>query len=341
MSPRKPTNDEMLGPGGLIVDVKPLMDYWEASSYEELDNKPIRLDQPLQSGLNRYPSNWVEGLCVSLGMIDKGDKRSKIKAAVAKLMNNDMVREVVAGLPKEGSQALSKVLQEGGWVKYPILSRDFGSEEQDSYFWKEKPPLSVIGQLRVRGLLLIGRHDLGGRQYKVAVVPQELREPLKAILSDYQEKKPSVKGKTRKKFFPGQVAPFYEVCPEVTAPEMRAVVISNCPGLPDDKYTFIDCYCLDPRCDCRIAYLWVVASSAPSKVLAAINFGWEPIRFYQEWFKRIGVNINDPEIANEIINRKGPSLCPRMEQTHLAPALLELIAPQLEEPTYLQVLKRR
>jgi len=187
VSPRKPTSDEIFGPGGLIINPGALVDSYESSMYEESDNKPIRLDQPLQSALNRYPGVWIDGLCVSLGLSDKGGKKLKIQALVAMLTSHDMLQGVVASLPNEGREALSKVLQEGGWIKYSSLSRELGSEEQDSYFWNERTPVSVIGKLRVRGLLMVGRHDLGGKRYKVAVIPQELREPLKVILSESRE----------------------------------------------------------------------------------------------------------------------------------------------------------
>jgi hypothetical protein len=87
-------------------------------------------------------------------------------------------------------------LNRGGWVKYGELSRQFGDETRDGWWWDRNPPQSTIGQLRLRGLLFVGQAPIGSRHYKVAVIPNELREPLRATLdttSSSQKVSPSLK----------------------------------------------------------------------------------------------------------------------------------------------------
>jgi hypothetical protein len=78
-------------------------------------------------------------------------------------------------------EALKLVMDEGGWVKYNKLSSEYG-EGNDSYFWETEPPTSIVGVLRVHGLLFIGKTGIGGRMYKVAVVPKDIRKRLEDML---------------------------------------------------------------------------------------------------------------------------------------------------------------
>jgi len=77
----------------------------------------------------------------------------------------------------------------------------------------------------------------------------------------------------------GEILPFYSVCPAIAETEMRWISIKIHPKLPDGDYGLADAYCADPNCDCRVIYLWVIAENAPGRILASINYGWEPLRF--------------------------------------------------------------
>ncbi len=59
---------------------------------------------------------------------------------------------------------------------------NFGGEEEDSYWWKTEPPISTIGILRLHVLLFVGKAEIGGRMYRVAVVPKDIREELVEML---------------------------------------------------------------------------------------------------------------------------------------------------------------
>ena len=133
----------------------------------------------------------------------------------------------------------------------------------------------------------------------------------------------------------GKIALFYEVCPEfLEMPgEMLTVMVANHPRVPDDEYGFLEAYCADPKCDCRVAYLTVVGKSRPGKVLAQITFGWEPLDFYVKW-------MGAKEADAMICDLKGPALMHMAPQSKLAPALLELLAPKLQEDLYVQQIKR-
>ncbi len=148
---------------------------------KDQDAKAINLDTKLQAALNKCPAPWIEGMAATVGSTRKGIKRDKIAAIVAHLTNRDKLKSAVSSLPPQGRAALLLALKKG-WVKYGELTRRFGTDEGDGWFWDEQPPTSVLGQLRVRGLLFVGTAGISGRNYKVAVVASELRSLLQALL---------------------------------------------------------------------------------------------------------------------------------------------------------------
>jgi len=104
---------------------------------------------------------------------------------VGHLTDPQKLRAVLESLPPESREALDYVLAKGGWVKIGPLTRRFGAQDDVGWFWSEtEPPTSTLGRLRVRGLLFVGKAGIGGRNYTVAVIPKELREPLAELLSE-------------------------------------------------------------------------------------------------------------------------------------------------------------
>jgi hypothetical protein len=63
-----------------------------------------------------------------------------------------------------------------------FADRSWFDEDEDGFFWVERPPTSVPGELRLRGLIFIGMWTFEGRQEKAFMIPRELREPLAKLL---------------------------------------------------------------------------------------------------------------------------------------------------------------
>ncbi|HLB72081.1 MAG TPA: hypothetical protein VJJ51_13655 [Candidatus Methanoperedens sp.] len=116
----------------------------------------------------------------TLDISTKEIKKEKIEKIISRLTTQ--LDEVVGKLPHEACDALKLVLKNGGWVRYNQLSKKFGGEEEDSYWWESEPPASTIGILRLHALLFVGKAGIGGRMYKVAVVPKDIREGLAEML---------------------------------------------------------------------------------------------------------------------------------------------------------------
>lgn len=168
------------GPGMVRYLMNQLLDEWR----EDVEAKPIRLNTTLQAALNKQPSVWIEAISQALGLTDATTKKERVKAIVAQLPRRGTLREIVEHLPFESRQALQCVMERGGWVEYNQLTRQFGSEEGDGWFWNEQPPTSVLGVLRLHGLLFVGQANIKGRRWKVAVIPKDLRPVLTEMWPD-------------------------------------------------------------------------------------------------------------------------------------------------------------
>jgi hypothetical protein len=167
-------------PGPAMVDE--LIELTLQDRRKRVEEKPIQVDTKLQAALNKQPAVWVEAIYGALELRGARRARERVKEIAAKLPEAGFLREVLARLPQEAHEALRLVLERGGWIKYGQLTRRFGSDAGDGWFWNERPPTSILGRLRLYGLLFVGRAALGGRRWKVGVIPVELRDPLREIL---------------------------------------------------------------------------------------------------------------------------------------------------------------
>jgi len=168
---------------GLIIDPEPFMSGIEYGLYKKVDDATISPKIALTAGLNRYPATWISAALQAHGIPMTGVKREKVEAIAERLRNSQTLSDLIAKLDSDEREILTKVLSQGGVVKYQNISRTYGDETPDSYFWDSMPPQSPIGRLRERGLIFVGRMQLGSRREKMLVVPLELRNPLSTILS--------------------------------------------------------------------------------------------------------------------------------------------------------------
>ncbi|MFH1200637.1 MAG: hypothetical protein V1708_06225 [Candidatus Micrarchaeota archaeon] len=178
----KESNDEALARLGLISP-KQMMNYYTDQSINDAESIILYRHSTVSSIVNKYPFQWVDGMCKALGVRERF-KDDKAKS-IASVLKTGKVTEILGGLPKESGDALAFVLERGGIVKYSQLSDKFGDE--DSFFWNERPPKSAAGLLRLHGFLYVGKMalDNSGRLYRVALVPQELRELLSAACREW------------------------------------------------------------------------------------------------------------------------------------------------------------
>ncbi len=178
--PRKPSAGEGFA-DGLIIDSKPLMERMEWDMYEKVDQSPLNRQTSLKTALSRNPAVWLDATC-ALYQIAGTLKQERVDSLVLYLTDPRHLANIVHSLSDLHRDALTTVIEAQGWTRYGKISQLVGDEGPDSYFWEKSPPTSIIGQLRMRGLIFVGHTTVAGRKCKVAVIPKDLRAPLSLVL---------------------------------------------------------------------------------------------------------------------------------------------------------------
>ena len=150
--------------------------------HEEAGSEEMSPDGKTVAFFKKLPIEWVNAAAQYWGLEPVRLKRDRIAALVAFLQDNKNGQTIRQSFDDEEIKALAFILSSNGWVKYGALKKRYGTEEQDGYFWSEEPPQSVIGRLRMKGLLFVGETPIGSRYYKVAVIPKEFRSMLAKLI---------------------------------------------------------------------------------------------------------------------------------------------------------------
>ncbi len=131
----------------------------------------------MTSIFNKYPSQWVDGMCKALSIDARGKKDDKTKMIAYTLQ--EKLAPVLEKIPQKSKDALKLILRKGGFVKYGAL-KDY--DDDMPFLWSSEPPESDIGVLRLYGLLAVGKMPDSGKMYRVAQVPYELREKMAGLI---------------------------------------------------------------------------------------------------------------------------------------------------------------
>ncbi len=81
----------------------------------------------------------------------------------------------------------------------------------------------------------------------------------------------------------GKMIPLYKKCPEL-GKKMLGFALKDEEGLPDGDYVLMECFCDNPGCDCRSAYIYIMTAPPKVKRIASINYGWESRKYYESIF---------------------------------------------------------
>lgn len=188
------TPAEVFARTGLITDSDWAMEMVEQSMVKDAEKLILRPGATLTSILNKYPSQWVDGICLRLGVPKGGKKGGKAKA-IAAALGSPRLGAVVSRLPPDSKAALRFVMERGGSVPLGTLERAHSAAV--GMWWGSRAPTTPAGRLRALGLLVVGRvPDRAGRLARTAMIPVELRRgvsealgigPLSARIGDSEE----------------------------------------------------------------------------------------------------------------------------------------------------------
>lgn len=164
----------------LILDPGVLFGAYENDQLKKIESIPLRRVSSLKSILNKYPAHWIDRMCMDYGLTERL-KKDKVRLIEAKIIND--LPQIVLKLPKKSKEALAFCIEQGCIVKYGRLKK---YDDDMDFFWKEGNPVSTIGLLRQKGLMVVGKMVFGDRRFKVAFIPVEIREGLKSHFLEYR-----------------------------------------------------------------------------------------------------------------------------------------------------------
>lgn len=160
----------------MILDTDIMMHAYEKKEIERAESILLSPSTKLTAVLNKYPFQWVDGMCEALSLGTGGRKNEKAKDIAGKIMMN--FPKIINDLPEKSKEALTFTLKNGGFVKYSLL-KDY--DDKITWWWNNSPPKSTIGLLRLYGLLIVGKMPQGSKLYKVALIPKEIQTELQKI----------------------------------------------------------------------------------------------------------------------------------------------------------------
>ncbi len=152
--------------------------------YEQRRTRPIPPDASLHQCLDRLSRDSLTATAriysVSYVAVRK---EPLIQRLVEAIMDPDRLRGAVAQLEAEERQALRDVLDAGGILPWDEFTARYGNDVEDSQNWYYIWPDTLMGRLRLYGLLSDGTVE----GQRVVLIPQELRELLPSALAAVEE----------------------------------------------------------------------------------------------------------------------------------------------------------
>ena len=150
-------------------------DAYLQSLHGDASSKPININSKIKPVLTMLPVEWIDATALFWKRPPQKLKRDRIADLISFLLSPKSILAIAAELEPEEKQVLKKILDNGGYVKYSRISRAWGDESDDGYYWTENRPTSVIGRLRLMGLVGVGKAPISSRIYKVILIPTDLR----------------------------------------------------------------------------------------------------------------------------------------------------------------------
>ncbi len=152
---------------------------------EKEEDKPVSTNVKLTQALRRMPVGWLNAACMAHGLDPyvMHNRTERAEALMSLLLDPDGLEMSIEELDSGEKELLRFLLARDGWAKFSLVARRFESTDGDGFYWETAPPGSVLGRLCSKALVAVGRAKIDNREYKIVVIPRELRSILTELLS--------------------------------------------------------------------------------------------------------------------------------------------------------------
>jgi tetratricopeptide (TPR) repeat protein len=153
----------------------------DAAKRAKLQKKLTTPDPTLSEALPLYTKDALTGMgraVIPWGGWSAYRKAGLVEEIIKALTDPDSLALVVEGLPDEAREAIEHVLDRGSTMPWPDFDAAYDNDLDESPYWNWHEPESVMGNLRVRGLLVEATVD--GEM--IVTIPVGLRQLLRDAL---------------------------------------------------------------------------------------------------------------------------------------------------------------
>jgi tetratricopeptide (TPR) repeat protein len=148
---------------------------------ERLQTRLSTSDPSLAEALSLYTKDVLTGMgrvLLPWGGWSALRKAELVEQILAGLDDADNIADIVSDLNEEECDALRQVLEHGGHMPWQDFDTRFGNDLEESPHWQYHEPETVMGRLRLRGLLVETTVD----GELLIAVPSDLRRTLAQAL---------------------------------------------------------------------------------------------------------------------------------------------------------------
>jgi len=125
----------------------------------------------LEKCLSQLTNETLSAICEFWRTITYGKKNEMVKRLNERILDADILEELLKDLNVKELEALNWVLDGGGRRTWNEFATKYGSDLDESPFWKYHEPQTVLGCLKRAALLFTGTMD----DQRVAFIPADLR----------------------------------------------------------------------------------------------------------------------------------------------------------------------
>jgi len=156
-----------------------LIDYQHNSRqrfHMKMLNTKLTVEMILEKCLSQLTNETLSAVCEFWRTISYGKKAEMVKRLSERILNPDILEELLQEFSDKEIEALQWVLGSGGWCALKDFAQKYGSDLEESPFWKYHKPQTILGRLKRAALLFTGTVD----DQRTVLIPGDLR----ALLTD-------------------------------------------------------------------------------------------------------------------------------------------------------------
>jgi tetratricopeptide (TPR) repeat protein len=149
---------------------------------ERLQGKLSTLDTSLEEALPHYTKEVLTGTARAV-VLSSGwstlRKAELVQRIIESLTDRYQLEMVLENLSDEELAALRDVMAHGGHMQWDAFDAQYGNDLDESRYWQWHEPETIMGRLRLHGLLVEATVD----ETLWLVVPTDLRKPLATLVN--------------------------------------------------------------------------------------------------------------------------------------------------------------